>query len=237
MRAYYRKFIKPLVLRVFSQSLLTAIGGEWHLFLVRRKLPSLKRFYSNQKDLLVNFGAGSSGQPGWVNVDGFQQPGVNCLLDGRTPMPFADGSVRGFYSEHFFEHLSYPVDGGNFLRECYRVMKPGAVIRIIVPNAEAYMHAYCQPGWDALSRTRPLDSKLHDPYGRNYSTKMELINEVFRQAEEHKFAYDYETLEKLLHDAGFDRVIRSSFGSSLNSELLLDLPYRESESLYVEAVR
>lgn len=237
MTAFFRRLIKPFLLKVFPQHVLSTLAGEWHLFTIRRKLPSLRFHYADSKELLVNFGAGSSGKEGWVNVDGFQQSGINCLLDGRAQMPFPDGSVRGMFSEHFFEHLRYPEDALAFLRQCHRVMKPSSVLRLIVPDAELYLKAYCQPGWDALAKTRPLDLDHNDPYGRSYRTRMELINEVFRQGDEHKFAYDYETLEMLLLQARFAKVVRSSFGVSLNSELALDLPHRQTESLYVEAVR
>jgi len=217
------------------QHVLSILAAEWHFYQTRRGLPLLRQKYAKSSGLLVNFGAGSSGKLGWVNVDGFQQPGITCLLDGRASMPFQDSSVRGFYSEHFFEHLRYPEDAGHFLKECHRVLQPGAVVRLIVPDGEAYLRAYCETGWDRLAATRPLDSLHNDPYGHGYQTKMELVNEVFRQGGEHQFAYDYETLEMLIKEAGFTEVQRSNFGESLNPDLILDLPSRASESLYVEA--
>jgi len=39
----------------------------------------------------------------------------------------------------------------------------------------------------------------------------------------------------LIKEAGFTEVQRSNFGESLNPDLILDLPSRASESLYVEA--
>lgn len=192
--------------------------------------------FEGERDLLVNFGTGGAGKPGWLNVDGFQQPGVNCLLDCRAPMPFADQSVRGLYSEHFFEHLGYPVDAGHFLRECHRVLQAGAVLRLIVPDGEAYLNAYAQEGWKKMEEVRPLDARHQDPWKLSFRTKMEVVNEMFRQSGEHMYAYDYETLELLLRDSGFKMISRSEFGKSLNEQLVLDLPYREPGSLYVEAV-
>lgn len=237
MTALLRRLLKPFLLRIFPQSALSMLATEWHFFTVRRRLPALRRRFAGQTGLWVNFGAGGAGREGWVNVDGFQQPGVNCLLDGRAPMPFADGSVAGLYSEHFFEHLGYPEEAGAFLRECHRVLQPGAVLRLIVPDGEAYLNAYGEPGWDALAIIRPLNPAHQDPYGRSFATKMELVNEVFRQGGEHKFAYDYETLELQLKRAGFTRVSRSQFGESADPKLLLDFTHRACESLYVEARR
>ena len=71
----------------------------------------------------------------------------------------------------------------------------------------------------------------------SYNTKIELLNEVFRQAYDHKFAYDFETLEFLLRKYGFSRVLRQQYGLSLLADLCIDQERRKSESLYVEAVK
>jgi predicted SAM-dependent methyltransferase len=237
MTAFLRRLIKPLLLKVFPQHVLSTLAGEWHLFTIRRRLPALRLRYADSRELLVNIGAGSSGKVGWVNVDGFQQSGINCLLDCRAPMPFPDGSVQGLFSEHFFEHLRYPEEAGLFLRECRRVMQPGAVLRIIVPDGESYVKAYIAVGWKEMAGVRPLNEHQYDPWGLSFRTKMEVVNEMFRQGGEHFFAYDYETLELLLRESGFERISRSAYGESADARLLLDLAYRQPGSLYVEAIR
>jgi hypothetical protein len=65
---------------------------------------------------------------------------------------------------------------------------------------------------------------------------MEMINAVFRQRTEHKYAYDAETLILRLKNAGFGKVAQQSFGQSFGPPPP-DLPSRKSESLYVEAVK
>ena len=66
---------------------------------------------------------------------------------------------------------------------------------------------------------------------------MELVNLLFRQFGEHKFAYDYASLEHALVTAGFTDVQRASFGVTMLGDLAIDSPSREHESLYVEAVK
>lgn len=206
--------------------------------LIRMKSQSVSKQYENAKDLLVNLGAGPHGKPGWINVDLYEAPGINCVYDCRKILPFPDNSVKGIFSEHFFEHIDYVEEVPHFLSECYRVLKVGGIIRIIVPDLEKYLQAYCQEGWDELSRIRPLDSEHTDfYYGFKYNTKMELINFVFRQAYEHKYAYDYDTLEFLLYKYGFSTVQRQDFGKSLMDEICIDQQVRASESLYVEGVK
>ena len=62
-------------------------------------------------------------------------------------------------------------------------------------------------------------------------TRMHNINYHFRQGTEHKYAYDYETLEKILIEVGFSSVTRASFDPALDSES------RELGTLYAEALK
>jgi predicted SAM-dependent methyltransferase len=164
-------------------------------------------------------------------------PGVNCVHDCRSNLPFANGSVRGIFSEHFFEHLDYIEDVPTFLDECRRVLAPDGVLRLIVPDGGSYLHAYAAGGWDGVTELRGLDGRHVDPWwGNTYDTPMEVVNAVFRQGVEHRYAYDAETLLLLLERHGFDAV-QSEFGTGQRPELVLDSADRASESLYVEARR
>jgi predicted SAM-dependent methyltransferase len=205
---------------------------------VRFTSRSIPKRYVSARGLLVNLGAGVKGKPGWVNVDIAPFLGINCVYDCRKSLPFPNNSVKAIFCEHFFEHIDYTEEVPSFLSECHRALEPGGVIRIIVPDMERYLRAYCSDGWEALAKLRPLDVKRQDfHYGHKYNTRMELVNMLFRQGHEHKFGYDYDTLNFLLHRYGFSTVIKQEFGKSLLSELLIDSPERESESLYVEAVK
>jgi predicted SAM-dependent methyltransferase len=198
----------------------------------------VRKSYEGRRELMVNIGCGERGIPGWENVDVFNSPGVNCVYDCRKGLPFANNAVKGIFTEHFFEHIDYTEEVPFFLSECNRVLRPGGVIRIIVPDAEKYVRAYCAEGWEDLSLVRPLNPDHSDVhFGSRFHTKMEVLNAVFRQYFEHKFAYDFPTLEFLLRRYGFGEVWNQSFGRSMLPELAIDSPDRASESLYVEAVK
>lgn len=207
---------------------------ELPLMLRRLRGSRVRRQFRSADNLLVNLGAGPEGKPGWVNVDGLKQPNVNCLYDCRKDLPFPNESVRGIFCEHFFEHIDYTEDVPGFLSECRRVLKKGGVLRLIVPDAEKYMRAYCKGGWEDLVSLRQLSADHADFFGK-YNTRIELINFVFRQGHEHHFAYDAETLEFVLTRHGFSEVAHQEYGKSLMSELCLDQACRASESLYVDA--
>jgi predicted SAM-dependent methyltransferase len=198
----------------------------------------VRESYKNRRNLLVNIGCGERGKPGWENVDIYNSPNVNCVYDCRVGLPFADNAVKGIFTEHFFEHIDYTEEVPSFLSECNRVLQPGGVIRIIVPDAEKYVRAYCAEGWEDLSRVRPLNPDHSDVhFGSKFSTKMEVLNAMFRQYFEHKFAYDFPTLEFLLRRYGFSEIRKQSFGRSMLTELTIDSPDRASESLYVEGLK
>jgi hypothetical protein len=64
---------------------------------------------------------------------------------------------------------------------------------------------------------------------------MEMVNMVFRQGCQHRYAYDFETLEFLLRTCSFSSVAQKEFGQSWMPELAVDQLRRAPESLYVEA--
>lgn len=213
------------------------IRFELSMLGLRLRAARVRARYRDQRDLLVNVGCGARGREGFVNVDGMAAPGVSCVYDCRASLPFADQSVRGLFSEHFFEHLHYEEEVPAFLAECRRVLAPQGVLRLIVPDGGQYLRAYSAGGWNGVSALRGLSAEHVDPWlGEHYQTPMELINAVFRQGVEHKFAYDAETLVRLLERSGF-RAHQSSFGQSALPELAIDSSDRASESLYVEALR
>ncbi|MGH7629364.1 MAG: class I SAM-dependent methyltransferase [Gemmatimonadales bacterium] len=157
-----------------------------------------------------------------MNID--LGPKAVLRLDLREELPFPDGSVAIIYSEHFFEHLEYPREVKHLLGESMRVLKPGGLFGMGVPDTafalEAYVHGHEE--FFRISRERGW----HPAWCR---TRMHQINYHFRQDGEHKWQYDLETLTQVLTDAGFVDVARRPFDASLDSE------YRRWGTLYVDA--
>ena len=202
--------------------------------LMRRQIKECSRL----RDVFVNVGAGRSGKKGWVNIDACYSTNITLTCDCRGKLPLPNGCAKGIFTEHFLEHVDYEYEAPVLLREFKRILKPGGVVRIVVPDAERYLQAYCTEGWGALEQLRGLSNNHVDPYfQKEMRSKMEVINLVFRQFKEHKFAYDYITLERVLSDAGFVQIERSSCGKSRLPEVAIDNPSRSHESLYVEAIK
>lgn len=140
-----------------------------------------------------------------------------------------------------FEHLERPRSTVPFLAECLRCLEPGGVLRLVVPDAGMYLNAYAANDWDTLARIRPLERRedgYYDPWLQEiYRTPLELVNAVFRQRSEHKYAYDAETLIMDLNAAGFSTATQQKFGQSQVAEAAIDSAIRGPESLYVEGVK
>ena len=82
----------------------------------------------------VNIGCGPYPAPGWVNIDVLPFPNVH-YWDCRRGLPFSDGAVTAIYSEHSFEHLDLDAEAKPYLQECLRCLRPGGVLRLVVPDA------------------------------------------------------------------------------------------------------
>ena len=202
----------------------SAIGrvrDETKMALTHRKAVSKARHFASE-GLRFHCGCGPNLKPGWVNIDGFYR-GADLNLDLRRPLPFRDSSVTEIYSEHFFEHLSYPAETGIFLAESLRVLKQGGCFRVAVPDTVHPIKCFASGDDSYFKRAREL---WHPPW---CNTRMHNINYHFRQGTEHKYCYDYETLEKILMEAGFSKVAEVNFDPNIDTEL------RRLDTLYVEA--
>lgn len=231
--------LKRLIYSILPRHILLPVKDELYCSWVRFKTRNTYKRFINESDLKVNIGCGSLGKKGWINVDLYDVPGVNCVYDCRHHLPFPDNSVEYIFTEHFMEHIDLTEDVPFFLNECRRVLKPGGIIRIVVPDAEKYINAYVNRSWSELSEVSShINEQGRDTYFESdYSTMMQPVNFIFRQGHHHKYAYDYETLADLLSCYGFRDVTRREFGESGRPDLCIDLPDRASESLYIEAIK
>lgn len=100
--------------------------------------------------IMLNIGCGTSLHSAWVNLDlAPLLPGVKAF-DLRAGLPFADGSVDVCYSSHVLEHLTAE-EGVRFISEQRRVLRPGGVIRVVVPDLERIGRNYVRDLDDALA--------------------------------------------------------------------------------------
>lgn len=199
-------------------------------FQVERAIASLHRSGLRQirrqslsRPARLNLGSGPYCKDGFLNVDLF--PGGDITLDLRLGLPFESDCCELIFSEHCFEHFDYPEPISLLFRECLRVLRPGGEFRFSVPDTEWPLTDYR----DGAEATYFKASDVHAWHPKACTTRLEQINYHFRQGTEHRFAYDFETAEKLLRGVGFIDIRPQVFDPSLDSK------HREIGSLFVSA--
>ena len=93
--------------------------------------------------LLVNVGCGTVAHPSWRNFDVVPQLPHVQPLDVRKGLPLDDGIAAAVYSSHVLEHLTES-EAKPFLSELWRVLEPGGVVRLVVPDLETICRNYLQ---------------------------------------------------------------------------------------------
>ncbi len=90
---------------------------------------------------MLNLGCGTTFHEDWVNVDFVDHGGRVLAYDLRLGIPFADNSFDVVYHSHVLEHMP-KAWGEFFIAECYRVLRPGGLLRVVVPDLENIARAY-----------------------------------------------------------------------------------------------
>jgi predicted SAM-dependent methyltransferase len=157
------------------------------------------------RDQKLNVGCGKYPLPGWMNTDITGTPDV--VFDIRGPWPIPDDQLKEVRLEHVLEHVEYPNGATHVLSECFRVLKPGGVVRIGVPDSALVINAYVE-GNDA-EYFRIARERWHPPEVR---LPIEHLNYHFRDRYgEHLFAYDLDALKQKIANAGFLNIQRAVF--------------------------
>jgi SAM-dependent methyltransferase len=195
-------------------------------------------------EIKINIGCGLSGIAGWQNLDNSPTiwmsriPVLNRLLktpawpsdvrryDVRKGLPYTDGAVRYIYSSHTFEHFTRP-ESLAIAKECFRLLAPGGVLRIVVPDLGLIVREYLADESPQAAQT--FLSRL----SLNHS-----LQDFVHPGSNHSQMFDAKSLVYLLCQAGFEKVEVSSYRQSAIPEIdQLELEVRRRESLYVEAVK
>lgn len=95
------------------------------------------------KEVLVNLGCGTRHHPDWINIDIVPHESNVIAHDLRMGIPLPDDSCDVVYHSNMLEHFRRP-DALRLLDECLRVLKPGGILRVAVPDLEHICHVYLE---------------------------------------------------------------------------------------------
>jgi predicted SAM-dependent methyltransferase len=190
------------------------------------------RLHVDPKQLnYMNLGSGNDRPEGYVSVD-FFSGNVGYGADLRYPLLIDDAVFNGIFTEHTLEHLNY-TEVAQVLAECHRILKPGGVIRIIVPDLSIFVQNYAS---NNESWFRDWERETLKPRGRSMISRMEALSFV-TQEYGHRSAWDFETMDRFLTRSGFTEIRQCAFNKGSDARLLQDKDDlgRKLVSLYVEA--
>lgn len=107
----------------------------------------------------LNLGCGRRFHLDWTNVD-FTTKDQGVIAYNLTQgIPFPDESFEVVYHSHLLEHFSRS-NAESFLKECYRVLRPQGVLRVVVPDLEQIAQTYLT----AVKKASAGSQEWHDNY-------------------------------------------------------------------------
>ena len=181
----------------------------------------------------VQYGAGWSAPGGWLNFDSSPSVRLERLpLVGRflrvnaqrfpagvmfgdivAGLPVPDASAKAVYASHVLEHLAYE-DCLTALRNTWRILKPGGVFRLIVPDLAGRTRRYLEELSSAdpaasqwFMRTTMLGQEQR-PRGLKGRIRDSLGNAA------HRWMWDEPSMRAALAEAGFTAIRTCAFGDA-----------------------
>lgn len=158
----------------------------------------------------VQFGSGENKLEGWQNLQ-------ERDADITKRLNFEDNSVDYILAEHVVEHVT-PKQAWNFFEECYRILKPDGVVRILVPDVSKILHL----ADDDYRNFVKEGAKLWYPHAglkwedREFTTKDVIKTIIFCHG--HQAIWNVDTLKDVMAAVGFRPDI-GNYGSSNHVEL------------------
>lgn len=96
-------------------------------------------------DILLHIG-GTEVKKGWSILNIKPGSGVDYVGSCTDLSAIPDASCSDVYASHVLEHLGYDGDVMRALREIHRVMKPGARLRVSVPDLDILCRMWLHQG-------------------------------------------------------------------------------------------
>ena len=197
-----------------------------------------------------------------ARIEKMKQLAGNVMVHNlKHGIPYPDNSVDAVYHSHLLEHLDREV-APKLQAEIFRVLRPGGVQRVCVPDFRRLVDAYVVSYEQAL--LGPDNAKAHDESlvplleqsVRRESFAASSLPPIIRllerwiagdargRGETHQWMYDQINLRELMLASGFTGVTRRCFNESCimrweATKLEVDANGKEykSDSLYMEGVK
>jgi predicted SAM-dependent methyltransferase len=110
---------------------------------------------------MLNIGCGNRYHAEWTNIDHIAVAAEVIAHDITSGLPFADNSFDVVYHSHVLEHLQ-PEVAKTLLKECYRVLKPNGMLRVLVPDLEFSTTLYLQALHTVTAKPSPVHHEHYE---------------------------------------------------------------------------
>lgn len=149
----------------------------------------------------LHLGCGPRHIPGFVHVDAQPAPRVD-IVGPVERLPMEDNSASLIYASHVLEHFGRHAYKAA-LREWFRVLKPGGILRLSVPDFAACAAIYYESGLaDGLSGLVGL-----------------IVGGQRNEHDFHKMVFDEDFLRRELLDTGFREVRRWDWRATEHADI------------------
>jgi predicted SAM-dependent methyltransferase len=204
--------------------------------------------------VLLNVGCGGSPTPGWVNIDNsptvrlaafpwlwpllpppsrsFAQRAhdFGVIWGTATRLPQKDGLADALYSSHMMEHLDRR-EAAVFLKEALRVLRPGGVLRLALPDLGRSVTDYLEHR-DADRFVTEIFMGTVRPH-----TPAQWLRHIITGPRHHLWMYDGPSLVRLLTNAGFVSARVLAPGETMIPDAQALNLAEGGDSVFVEAIR
>ena len=136
---------------------------------------------------------GREPRPGWKILNIMPGPDVDFVGNCTSLDQFEDDSVEEIYASHVLEHLGFRFDLPNALAEFHRVLAPGGVARISVPDMDVLCKMMVHPQLTAEQRILVVDH---------------IFGAQNDEHDYHRIGLNFQILTFYLARAGFSRATR-----------------------------
>lgn len=138
------------------------------------------------KPLQLNLACGDRKHEDHIGIDKFKTDSTDYTFDLLTfPWPCDDGVVEGILCSHFFEHIPGMLRP-RFMDECYRVMKAGAKMTVVVPDGDS--HRAVQ---DYTHQWPPVVPESFLYFNKEWRTREKLTHGDYAMTCDFDFGYGY----------------------------------------------
>lgn len=111
----------------------------------------------------LNLGSHNKRVEGYTNVDVLDLPNVDIKHDLTSfPWPFEMSSIEEILMQEFLEHIPWRSCQA-VIHECYRILQPGGMLKIQVPDIEAMCRMIDEQCWCVPKKAERYEDYKADP--------------------------------------------------------------------------